>query len=314
MRLVKSSALLAFLLTAGSQPGPLGAEEEPKPGTPPAPVKEVLDGYLMAADAKDVKAMTALAAVPWLDRDRKVVREQGDLSKAVERVAGQLPRSKGERKVESFAYRKLRDRIPDPAERKLLDEILGADGWLIMVEEDGYPLSLRTILIRVKDGKAAVAGGPLKQNQVTPHNRIPEAVDQLFEKAGTFELYSLDPGRKFDKEGKPAEVKDGFHGWEVLGKMEVKDKADRKRLADALRLGAEDNFGMAAACFIPRHGIRLKEGEKTIDLVICFQCLSVQVFENGQSKPGFLTTGEPQKVFDGVLRAAGIKLPKQAGN
>src|SRR5262249_49860241 len=158
-------------------------------------------------------------------------------------------------------------RVKDEAERKLLDEVLGEDGWLVSVEEDGYPLSMRAILIRVKGGKAAVAGGPLKQNQITPQNRIPEAVERLFDKTETFELYSLDPERKADKDGKVVEVKDGFHGWQVLGKTEVKGEAERKRLADALRLGAEDNFGMVAACFIPRHGLRLKGGGKTVDLV-----------------------------------------------
>jgi hypothetical protein len=96
----------------------------------------------------------------------------------------------------------------------------------------------------------------------------------------------------------------------VLGKTEIEDEAKRKRLADALRLGAEDNFGMAANCFIPRHGIRLKGSGKAVDLVICFECLSVQVFVDDKQQKGFLTSGEPQAVFDTMLKAAGVKLPK----
>jgi hypothetical protein len=284
--------------------------EDPKPEAPPALVKEVLDKYLKAVTAKDLKAMTALADVPWLDRDRQVVRDRAGLGKALERVAAQLPKDKGGRKVESFPYKKIRDRFfKEETERKLLDEVLGDNGWLVSVEEDGYLLSERTILIRVKKDKAAVVAGPLKQNQLSPQNRIPEEVERLFDKAERFELYSLDPENEF---GKGAREKDGFHGWKVLGMTEVKGEADRKRLVDALRLGAEDNFGMVAACFIPRHGIRLKGGGKTVDLVICFQCLSVQVFEDAKRKEGFLTTGEPQEVFDAVLKAAGVKLPKPA--
>jgi hypothetical protein len=185
----------------------------------------------------------------------------------------------------------MRDRVKDDAERKVFDEVLGDAGWVISVEEDGYPLSERTILVRIKNGKAAVVAGPLKQNQITPNNRIPETVERLLGKAKLFELYSLDPERKTDKGGKIVPVKDGFHDWEVLGKTEVKGEAERKRLADALRFAAEDNFGMVAACFIPRHGIRLKGDGKTVDLVICFECLSVEVFVNGERKEGFLTTG-----------------------
>jgi hypothetical protein len=290
----------------------LTGDDEPKPEPPPAIVKEVLDKYLKAITAKDLKAMTALADVPWLDRDRRVIRDRTSLGKALELVAGQLPKDQGQRKVESFPYKKLRDRVKDEAELKVLDKVLGDDGWMISVEEDGYPLSERTILVRVTDGKAAVVAGPLKQNQITPHNRIPEAVERLLAKAELFELYSLDPERKKDKQGNLVPVKVGFHDWEVLGKTEVKGEAERKRLADALRLGAEDNFGMVAACFIPRHGIRLKGGGKTVDLVICFQCFSVQVFVDGKKKEGFLTTGEPQEAFDAMLKSAGVKLPKPA--
>jgi hypothetical protein len=284
---------------------------EPKSETPPAPVKEVVDKYLKAAEAKDAKAMTELAGTPWLDRDRKVVKDRDGLGKAVERVASQLPKTDEKRKVETFPYKKFRDQIKDKDERKLLDEVVGEDGWLVLVEDEGDLLSLRTVLVRVTDGKAAVVGGPLKENQITRRNVIPDEVERLFDKADGFELYSLNPDRQFDKDGKLVEPKDGFHGWRVLGKTEVK-VGDRKKLVDALRLGAEDNFGLAAGCFIPRHGVRLTGGKKTVDLVICFQCLSVQVFEEGKATKGFLMTHEPQPAFDALLKAAGVELPKAA--
>ena len=49
---------------------------QPKPEAPPPAVKKTFDDYLKAVTAKDVDAMAALAGVPWLDRDRKVVRER----------------------------------------------------------------------------------------------------------------------------------------------------------------------------------------------------------------------------------------------
>jgi hypothetical protein len=283
-----------------------------KPEEPPAAVKETLDKYLKAVEAKDLEAMTALADVPWLDRGGQFVRERAGLRKAVEGVAGQLPRPQGKRKVETFSYKTARPAIEDKAERKLYDEALGDDGWLVYVVDDGgYPLADRILLVRPKGGKAAVVGGPLKVNQITPKNRIPEVADRLFENAETFELYSLDPDFKFAKGDKEA-GKDAFHGWKVLGKTEVKGEKERRRLADALRLGAEDNFGMAAACFIPRHGIRLKGAGKTVDLVICFQCLSAAMYVDDKEDKGFLTTGDPQPAFDAVLKAAGVRLPRPA--
>jgi hypothetical protein len=286
--------------------------DEPKVEESPPVVKKALDGYLKAVAAKDLDAMAALSGVPWLDRDSKVIRDPDALRKALERVMSQLPADEGERKVEVLSFKKVRDNVRDEADRKLLDDVLGPNGYFISVTEGDNLFSERIILIRLKDDKATIVAGPLKPNQVNPQNRIPESVEGLLAKADTFELYSLDPAREPEERGKAEPAKDTFHGWKVLGKTEVKGEAERKGLADALRLGAEDNFGVVAACFIPRHGLRLTGGGKTVDLVICFQCLSVQVFMNGERKGGFLTTGDPQKAFDAVLKAAGVKLPEAA--
>jgi hypothetical protein len=107
MRLLKhwGLSLLAFLLIAGGlrHPNRLSADDELKPEAPPAPVKAVLDRYLKAIAAKDLKAMAALADVPWLDRDRQVVGDRTGLGKALQRVATQLPKDKGKRKVAAAA-------------------------------------------------------------------------------------------------------------------------------------------------------------------------------------------------------------------
>ena len=55
------------------------------------------------------------------------------------------------------------------------------------------------------------------------------------------------------------------------------------------------------------HGLRLKSAKETVDLVICFECLSIQVYINGNMAKGFLTTGEPQREFDAALNAAGVQ-------
>ena len=274
--------------------------------------EEVRDAYLKAAEAKDATTMAKLADVPWLDTDRKVIRDRDALPKALERAAAQAV-APDERKVEALSYKTVREKITDEAERKLLDELLGDDGVLVSVENDGRMFSERVLLVRVKDGKAKVVGGPLKPNQLTPTNRIPDAVQKALDKSETFVLYSLEPGTGIRRPEKADPKKEYFHGYEVLGAAEVKAAEDRKRVAEAIRQGAEDNSGTVAGCFIPRHGLRLKSGDETIDLVICFQCLSVQVYVNDKSEKGFLTTGEPQPALDAVLKAAGVKLPKQAG-
>jgi hypothetical protein len=274
--------------------------------------EEVRDAFLKAADAKDAATMAKLADVPWLDTNRELVRDRDALPKAIDRAAAQAVKP-DERKVEALAYKTVRDKIEDAAERKLFDELLGDDGFVVFVANDGRLLSERVFLVRVKNGQAKVVGGPLKPNQFSPTNVIPDAVRKALDKSETFELYSLEPGTGIRNKEQADPKKEEFHGYEVLGKTVVKAAEDRKKLVEAFRLGVEDNGGTVAGCFIPRHGIRLKTGKDTIDLVICFQCMSVNVHINGKQEKGFLVTSDPQPAFDAVLKAAGVKLPKQAG-
>ena len=133
---------------------------------------------------------------------------------------------------------------------------------------------------------------------------IPRDAKAALEKATEWELYSLDPEHQKDP------PKDGFHGWKVLGKTTVKDADTRKALLAALDKGAMDNDGTVARCFDPRHGIRVKDGDKTIDLVICFECYQVKVFTGDKHAGDFLTTRSPQPALDKVLTDAKVPLPK----
>lgn len=137
-------------------------------------------------------------------------------------------------------------------------------------------------------------------------NDIPSPTLQALQNAEHYELLSLNPSREEVKDA------DDFHGWRVLGRTTVDDAATRKRLTDALRAGARANDGMVAACFNPRHGIRVTRSGTTTDLVICFECMSVKVFGADQAGVQFLTTADPQPTFDDVLGKAGVKLAEGA--
>jgi hypothetical protein len=136
-------------------------------------------------------------------------------------------------------------------------------------------------------------------------NDLPKDVRAVLDKADRFELLSLDPTRQKEK------PKDDFHGWKVLGKTEVKDAAARKNVVAALYKGIADSDGSVAACFNPRHGIRATHDGKTVELVICYECLSMQAFL-GETRSSALTTRSPQKTFDEVLRAAKVPLPPKS--
>jgi hypothetical protein len=130
-------------------------------------------------------------------------------------------------------------------------------------------------------------------------NMLPGDAKEVLEKPDQFELLSLDP-YKTDKE-------QGFHNHPVLGKTTIKGEKDRKKIVSALLKGIADNKGEVGKCFEPRHGIRVKHADKTVDFVICFHCKHIHVYV-GDKKTNLRTTGSPQTVFDGILKAAEVPL------
>ncbi len=125
---------------------------------------------------------------------------------------------------------------------------------------------------------------------------LPENVREAFAKARSLELYSLDPSTG-DKEGQ------GFRGWTVLGKVTLKDAAAKSAM-EAVEQGVKDSDGRGAKCFIPRHGMRVG----SVDLVICFECSHVYVYE-GRNRAFSHTTEAPARVLNKLLGDAGIPLP-----
>jgi len=149
-------------------------------------------------------------------------------------------------------------------------------------------------------GLCAVPPDASAQNRPLPASAV-----AILDKAETIELYSLDPSSELEK------LKDGgFRGWKVLGKTTV-SREMKATVLKSLYKGIAENKGKAAFCFIPRHAIRATHDGKTVDLVICFECYQIQVFE-GEQAGGVLVTRSPQPLLDKVLRDANVPLPKPA--
>jgi hypothetical protein len=151
-------------------------------------------------------------------------------------------------------------------------------------------------------------------------SKIPDDVNAALEKAESFELFSLDPDEipadsADSSESGPSSAKKDeqrFQIWPALGSTTITDKAQREKLIAALQKGVAENDGMAAACFNPRHGIRVKHAGKVYDVVICFECMSASTYVDNVRRKGFLVTRTPQPEFDAVLKAANVPLPKAA--
>jgi hypothetical protein len=126
------------------------------------------------------------------------------------------------------------------------------------------------------------------------------------ETADSLTLYSID-GRDFEP-GKAPKSEETFHGYPVLGKVEVKEAAKRKEILSALKDGiAHSDEKMMAKCFWPRHALRASEKGKTVDYVICFECYQLKIHSDGKVKTE-PTTREPQSVLSKHLKDAGVPL------
>lgn len=138
-------------------------------------------------------------------------------------------------------------------------------------------------------------------------NLIPPAADLALASSPQFELFSLDPAQP--------EVDDEAHfqKWKVLGKTIIVDSTVRERIIAALRAGVPKYEQPPAACFFPRHGIRVADQGKTYDFVICFECHAVGVYTEGEATAGFQINSSPQPVLDSELTRAGIPLAKKPG-
>jgi hypothetical protein len=169
---------------------------------------------------------------------------------------------------------------------------------------------------------AALADDP----PAPPASRVPAPVKEIWDAAESFTLYSLAPEQKpavqpaerAVKKGKKKKraVRNGeppFHGVVVLGKHVFnKDEEIATKLKETLYRAIEKNAN-PARCFIPHHGVRVKSGEKTLDLVICFTCHYIDIFVDGEKLGPRLTLAPgPMALYDQALTDAQVPMGKRS--
>jgi len=113
---------------------------------------------------------------------------------------------------------------------------------------------------------------------------LPRHVREVLQKSDSFELLTLDGSQGWfwsaEEEKSPDPAK--FHHVAVLGRQRVSGPAMRDSLINALDQSVRHDNGRRAGCFNPRHGIRATVGGETIDLLICFECEGLVIFEGGR--------------------------------
>lgn len=116
--------------------------------------------FLKAVKSKDVDAVLKVSAAPFAYRDgdkvavlkdadalKKWLKEKFDELKEPDKVPTELAA------IHPFAD--IKDKIKDDDQRKLIEEVVGKDGFVAVVSADGKMIP---ILVRIKDDKAIVVG------------------------------------------------------------------------------------------------------------------------------------------------------------
>ena len=123
--------------------------------------------------------------------------------------------------------------------------------------------------------------------------------------ATSLELVAVDPDWPTEESRADPST---LHGYGVRGRATITDRDLRLELLTALADGARENDGMVAACFNPRHAILAELDGKTCELIICFECLTFQVWDGTERVEVVDLSETPRATFDRIYTAEGLTI------
>lgn len=129
---------------------------------------------------------------------------------------------------------------------------------------------------------------------------LPSSALDVAESNTSFEVMTLDPGQEGTGD-------QDFHGHRILWRTIVTDPATQERIIDIVNSGVS-YFASPAKCFNPRHGVRLSRGKRTVDLVICYECSSIQIHDGDQVRRR--ATIDKQRDLDAEFDKLGGQAPE----
>jgi len=132
------------------------------------------------------------------------------------------------------------------------------------------------------------------------NNKIPAELDAALNRASKGVLYSLEPITEANPPGPK------LHGFKILGKTKL-DQEQTVAAVNAFKAAISDCGHNSVACFDPRHALRVTKGDQTYDLLLWYECNSLEVYRGDKRFTSFCAAGSP-KTLNGLLTAAKIPL------
>jgi hypothetical protein len=149
MRALAVGLLVAFV----GAPAPAADKNEDK-------AKEAALAFLKAVKAKDKDAVMKTVAAPFAHREGGEIGVVKDEAELKTWIKGKLDELKDADKVPTelekvVPFADLKDQIKDEADKKKVEDVVGKDGFVAIIQADG---KMVVILVKVTDGKAKVVG------------------------------------------------------------------------------------------------------------------------------------------------------------
>ncbi len=143
-----------------------------------------------------------------------------------------------------------------------------------------------------------------------------KAPKNILGKAHSIEVFSLNPQGLSEEQLGEANAPLTFHGFEILGTLDIKEPAKRLKIAELITTGIENaNQDIHSNCeFFPRHGLRVSSEDNSADFILCYQCGELLIYKTRKNDIGFPTdtmlniTESGKSYLNKILKQAGINI------
>jgi hypothetical protein len=134
----------------------------------------------------------------------------------------------------------------------------------------------------------------------TKSNELPKDIAQVLSAPETTVLYSLEPWECPDAQD------ESFHHFKVLGHTKLEQKQAGLAIEEFCTAISRWD-GKMSFCFDPRQALRVTAGKRTYDLLLCYACHLLYVYQGDKLVFSHGVSGSP-KVLNELLSEAKIRL------
>jgi hypothetical protein len=141
-------------------------------------------------------------------------------------------------------------------------------------------------------------------------NRLTESWENWLRTSDSMVLIAIDPLALRDYSDAKRDALQRGERLDERGRLSLTDPAERARVGEALIADVAAGQSLDMMCFNPRHVVKATKDGKVLTLVICYQCLAVEVYEEDKNQVTLNLSCSSAPLLNHLLTTAGIPLAK----